>query len=161
MGASREVPVHPFSHLSHVTKLVVDRRRVRGRPCCPSGAVRASRVAHLHWGLRECRWTAFEFPGGSFRGAMVSGIGVGGGGSIHGLTVAGVGAGVGGSINGLRVGTVRGLTFAGVGLGARKGVDDVTIAALGIGSPAVRKLAIAPLIGTSDARGIIIAPAYF
>ena len=92
---------------------------------------------------------------------MVSGIGVGGGGSIHGLTVAGVGAGVGGSINGLRVGTVRGLTFAGVGLGARKGVDDVTIAALGIGSPAVRKLAIAPLIGTSDARGIIIAPAYF
>lgn len=107
--------------------------------------------------------------GGSINGLTVAGIGMGVGGSVHGLSVAGVGIGSGGDVSGINVagvgigsgGTVRGLTFAGVGVGAGKSVDGVTIAGIGIGSPSVRRLAIAPMVGTSDGRGIIIAPAYF
>jgi hypothetical protein len=122
--------------------------------------------------------------GGSMHGLTVAGVGVGMGGSLNGLTVAGVGLGVGGSIRGLTVtgigigsggdisginlagvgigsgGKVSGLTITGVGVGARKGVDGVTISGVGIASTSVRRIAVAPFIGTADARGLLIAPAY-
>jgi hypothetical protein len=107
--------------------------------------------------------------GGSISGLTVAGIGVGAGGSVHGLSLAGIGVGSGGDVSGITLagvgvgagGTVRGVTIAGVGVGAGGSVDGVTISGIGIASPSVRKIAIAPVVGTTDGRGIIIAPAYF
>lgn len=64
-------------------------------------------------------------------------MGNGAGGNVTGLTVSGVGAGAGG--------TMRGIGVAGVGLGAARLVGGF----------------LAPMVGTQDARAIIIAPVLF
>jgi hypothetical protein len=123
--------------------------------------------------------------GGSVRGMTVAGLGVGAGGSVRGMQIAGLGVGAGGSVRGIQVGglgvgaggSVRGLTVAGLGAGAGGDVDGITVAGLGVGSGGtLRWLSVAGLglgasriegaaaalvVGTEDARGVIIAPALF
>src|SRR5690606_11976720 len=75
------------------------------------------------------------------------------GGDLTGIVLTGVGAGAGGEISGFSV--------AGLGMGAGGRVHGLAIAGLGIGSPELSGLIIAPLVGTEEARAIVIAPAHF
>lgn len=124
--------------------------------------------------------------GGSVRGVAVGGVGLGVGGSLSGIALGGVGLGVGGDATGLMVGgvgvgasgDVRGVTLAGVGLGAGGSIEGITIAGVGVGSGTeIRGLTVAGVgvgaprligvvltgigAGAEEARGLVVAPAYF
>src|SRR5690606_4169194 len=79
---------------------------------------------------------------------------VGAGEDVRGIAIGGVGVGAGGEIVGLAIG--------GVGVGAGGGITGLALAGGGVGSPRIRG-AVLSLIGagSQDAKGVVIAPAYF
>jgi hypothetical protein len=123
--------------------------------------------------------------GGSLRGVGVGGIGVGAGEELRGIVLGGVGAGAGNSLEGIGIAglgvgagdDVTGLVVAGVGVGAGgrlKGVavsgiaagagellEGLAIAGVAAGAPRVVGAVISPVAGARDARGVVLAPAYF
>lgn len=107
--------------------------------------------------------------GGSVRGIAVGGVGVGAGGNVRGITVGGIGVGAGGSIRGISIGGVgvgagngiHGITVGGIGVGTGGTASGITVAGLGVGAPRIRGGAAAMIVGTENARGVVIAPALF
>jgi hypothetical protein len=123
--------------------------------------------------------------GGAVRGLTIGGVGVGAGGAATGILISGVGAGVGGQLRGLSIAgvgigageSIRGVTIAGIGMGAGGDVTGVqiagigmgsggtlrwlSVAGIGIGAPNIEGAAIAAAVGAQQARGLIVAPAYF
>lgn len=118
--------------------------------------------------------TGFNFgglgvgAGGSLKGINIGGLGVGSGGGVKGINVAGLGVGsgeslVGVSVAGLGLGageSVKGISLAGLAVGAGEQVSGLAVAGLAVGSPKVKAIAVAPIVGGMDVRGLIIAPAY-
>jgi hypothetical protein len=107
--------------------------------------------------------------GGNLSGFSFGGLGVGSGENISGVSIGGLGVGAGESINGfsaaiLGVGAgeyIRGVTIAGVGIGAGEEITGITAALGGVGSQKLTGLAVALAVGAKDAKGIMIAPAFF
>jgi hypothetical protein len=107
--------------------------------------------------------------GGSVRGIAVGGLGVGAGGNVRGITVGGIGVGAGGSIRGISIGGfgvgagngIHGITVGGIGVGTGGTASGIAVAGLGVGAPRIRGGAAAMIVGTENARGVVIAPALF
>jgi hypothetical protein len=104
--------------------------------------------------------------GGKMNGINIGGLGVGAGGALTGINIGGLGVGSGGDITGINFGglgvgaggRVRGFTLSVVGIGAGESLQGIAIAGIGAGSPSVKGLAIAPVVGGQTVKGIIIAP---
>lgn len=91
--------------------------------------------------------------GGDLRGLSIAGVGIGAGGRVEGVTITGVGLGGGGDVTGLQI--------AGIGIGSGGTLKWLSIAGVGIGAPNIEGAAIAAAVGAQQARGVMIAPAYF
>jgi hypothetical protein len=107
--------------------------------------------------------------GGEASGILVGGVGVGVGGVLRGLSIAGVGVGAGESVEGVTItgvgtgagGDVTGLQIAGIGIGSGGTLRWLSIAGIGIGASSIEGIAVAPAVGTHQARALVLAPAYF
>jgi hypothetical protein len=106
--------------------------------------------------------------GSKLKGFSFGTLGVGAGESISGITIGGLGVGAGENLAGLTIGglgvgggkTVSGITFGGLGVGAGTELKGIAISVLAVGSPKVSALVIAPIAGSQNMRGLILAPAY-
>lgn len=106
--------------------------------------------------------------GGNLTGFNFGGLGVGAGGNVSGINIAGLGLGSGKDLRGISIGglgvgaagRVTGITIAGLGVGAGKELSGVVISILAAGSPKVKAIAIAPVVGGVSVHGLIIAPAH-
>lgn len=106
--------------------------------------------------------------GGSLTGFNFGGLGVGSGENVSGISIAGLGLGAGKNLSGLSVATlglgagekVKGITVAGLGIGAGKELNGLVIAGLAAGSPSIKAIAIASVVGGVSVKGLIIAPAH-
>lgn len=90
--------------------------------------------------------------GEDLRGIAIGGVGVGAGERLTGLTIAGIGVGAGDDVNGI--------TIAGVGVGSGGTLRWLSIAGVGVGAPRIEGAAIAPAVGASSAKALLIAPVY-
>lgn len=104
--------------------------------------------------------------GKNLSGLNVGGLGAGGGENVTGISMALLGVGAGKNLRGISIGglgvgageTVTGITIGGLGVGAGKELRGLVISCLAAGSPKVKAIAIAPLVGGVSVRGLIIAP---
>ncbi len=90
--------------------------------------------------------------GSSVKGITIAGLGVGAGEKLSGITVGGLGVGAGG--------TVSGITIGGLGVGAGEQLKGLVVSLIAAGSPEVKAIAVAPVVGSINMKGLIIAPAY-
>jgi hypothetical protein len=106
--------------------------------------------------------------GGSLRGITFGGLGTGASEKISGITIGGLGVGSGKDISGITIGgigigsgrNITGLTVAGIGVGCGGELRGIVISGIAAGSPKVKALAIAPVVGGKELKGLMIAPAY-
>lgn len=106
--------------------------------------------------------------GDDLKGFSFGLLGVGAGSNVSGITIGGLGVGAGENLSGITFGglgvgaseTISGITFGGLGVGAGEQLKGIVVSLLAAGSPEVKALAIAPVVGSVDMRGFIIAPAY-
>jgi hypothetical protein len=106
--------------------------------------------------------------GDDMKGFSFALFGAGAGSSISGITVAGLGVGAGERLSGITIGglgvgageTVNGITFGGLGVGAGEQLKGFVVSLLAAGSPEVKAIAVAPVVGSINMNGLIIAPAY-
>lgn len=106
--------------------------------------------------------------GKSLRGITFGGLGVGASEKITGITLGGLGVGSGKDISGITIGgigvgsggNISGLTAALVGVGCGGELRGIVISGIAAGSVKIKAIAIAPVVGGKDVKGLIIAPAY-
>jgi hypothetical protein len=106
--------------------------------------------------------------GGSLRGITFGGLGVGASEKVSGITIGGLGVGSGKDLEGITIGglgvgsgkNISGLTISGLGVGCGGELRGIVISGIAAGSPKVKALAIAPIVGGKDVKGLVIAPAY-
>jgi hypothetical protein len=106
--------------------------------------------------------------GDALKGFSFAALGAGAGSSVSGITISGLGVGAGERISGITIGgfgvgageTINGITIGGLGVGAGKQLKGMVVSLLAVGSPEVKAIAIAPVVGSMNMRGLIIAPAY-
>jgi hypothetical protein len=118
--------------------------------------------------------TGFNFgglgigSGESLRGITFGGLGVGASERITGITLGGLGVGSGKSISGITIGglgvgsggNISGITAALIGIGCGGELSGLVVSGIAAGSVKVKAIAIAPVVGGKDVKGLIIAPAY-
>lgn len=106
--------------------------------------------------------------GDDLKGFSFAALGVGAGSRVSGITIGGLGVGAGEKLSGITIGglgvgageTVSGITIGGLGVGAGEQLKGIVVSLLAVGSPDVKAIAVAPIVGAIDMRGLIIAPAY-
>jgi hypothetical protein len=106
--------------------------------------------------------------GDDLKGFSFGLLGVGAGSNVSGITIGGLGVGAGEKLSGITIGglgvgaseTVNGITIGGLGVGAGKQLKGIVVSLLAAGSPEVKAIAVAPVVGGIHMRGLIIAPAY-
>lgn len=106
--------------------------------------------------------------GGNLKGFSFGTLGVGAGENVSGITIGGLGVGAGENLSGINIGglgvgaggTVSGITFGGLGVGAGKELKGIAFSVLAVGSSKVTAFVIAPIAGSQDMKGLIVAPAY-
>ncbi len=104
--------------------------------------------------------------GGNLSGFNFGGLGVGGGENVSGITIGGFGLGAGKNLKGISIGglgvgageTINGITIAGLGVGAGKELKGLVMSLLAAGSPKIKAIAIAPVVGGESVNGLIVAP---
>lgn len=103
--------------------------------------------------------------GAGLYGINVGGIGIGAGTDVKGLNFGGIGIGAGKSVSGISIGGIgigagedaKGLTIGGIGIGAGNSVKGIAIAGVAIGSRNLKALAIAPVVGGRNNKGIFLS----
>jgi hypothetical protein len=106
--------------------------------------------------------------GDDMKGFSFALLGAGAGSNVSGITVAGLGVGAGERLSGITIGglgvgageTVNGITIGGLGVGAGEQLKGFVVSLVAAGSPEVKAIAVAPVVGSINMKGLIIAPAY-
>ena len=122
--------------------------------------------------------------GGNMNGFNFAVLGVGSGGNLSGINIGGLGAGAGGNVNGVSLGilglgagedmtgfsfgglglgageTMTGVNIAGIAAGAGEEIRGLNVAVVAVGSPSVKGISIASVVGGIQVAGLTIAPAY-
>lgn len=122
---------------------------------------------------------------GSVRGIMIGGVGAATGGAAHGVVIGGIGAGIARDLTGIAfggvglgvAGNVKGIVVGGVGTGAGGNITGVALSGIGtaaggeirgigvsgvaVGANSLAGLFVAPVVGATTGRALVIAPAWF